>query len=231
MSKTRLRLLLALAFVLAMVVTQTPPAIAAEATFSVTVKSVYLRAQPGFGALAVYSVFEGQQYAVVGRTADNSWFQLDFAGASGGAPWVYSGYGSVAGYLPAVPVTGSPQAVVASQPAVVTFASSPVPFVFVRYTVAVKSFFGLAAPDWQSERVASLFDGQTYQALARSTDSLWLRLELSGGAQAWVPTTTGTVDGPAAELAADDTPIAVAAPAPPPARMATSRYPIWEIEE
>jgi hypothetical protein len=39
MSKTRLRLLLALAFVLAMVVTQTPPA-----TFSVTVKSVYLRA-------------------------------------------------------------------------------------------------------------------------------------------------------------------------------------------
>ncbi len=216
MLKTSLRLLLALGFVLATAVTQSPPAMAAGPTFSVTVKSAYLRAQPGFAAAAVFSIFQGQQYAIVGRTADNSWFQLDFAGASTGAPWVYSSYGSVAGYLPAVPVTGNPQAVVASQPAAIPVASSPVTFVFVRYTVAVKSFFGLAAPNWQAARVASLFNGQTFQALARSTDQLWLRLALSGGAQAWVPTATGTVQGPAAELAADDTPIATAAPAAPP---------------
>jgi len=40
----------------------------------VTVKSAYLRAQPNFGAERAYSVFQGQRYAVNGRTADG---QLD----------------------------------------------------------------------------------------------------------------------------------------------------------
>lgn len=216
MVKTGLRLLLALGFVLAMVIAQSPPVMAAGVTFTVTVKSVYLRAQPGLAAAAAYSVFQGQQYAVVGRTADNSWLQLDFAGASSGAPWVFSSFGTLVGYLPAVPVTGDPQAVVVSQPAVTTVASSPVPSVWVRYTVAVKSLFGLSAPNWRAVRVASLFNGQTFQASAQSTDGFWLLLSLPRGAQAWVPAATGTVQGPATELVAEDTPIATATPATPP---------------
>src|SRR5260221_3048672 len=106
MVKNIVRLSLAAWFALAMVVTQQPLAAAGGATFTLNVRSTFLRAQPGFAASPAFSAFKGQTYAVVGRTADNSWLQLDFAGASTGAPWVFSSYGSVAGDLAQVPVTG-----------------------------------------------------------------------------------------------------------------------------
>jgi hypothetical protein len=210
MLKSVLRLVVAVGFVLGLVVTWQPRAEAAGVTFTVSVKSAFIRAQPGFTAEAAYSIFQGQRYAVIGRTADNNWFQLDFAGASAGAPWVYASYGSLEGYLPAVQVTGDEQAVLASKSAATPVAKNPAPVVLVRYTVAVKSLFGLSAPSWQADRVASLFNGQSYAASAQSTDGAWLLLDLWGSARAWVPAATGAVQGLIADLPAQDSAVAAA---------------------
>ena len=146
MVKNALRLSLALGFALAMLITQQPLSAAGITTFTVSVKSTFLRTQPSFSALAAYSVFQSQDYTVLGRTADNSWLQLDFAGASTGAPWIFSGYGSVAGNLADVPVTGVVQTTVVN--AVDAPILSSVPAVLtVKYTVSVKSMYALAAPD------------------------------------------------------------------------------------
>src|SRR5579859_1218377 len=236
MLKTGLRLTFTLGFVLGLILTQQPRANIASAasaaidtgvTFTVNVKSAYLRAQPSFSAAADYSIFQGQQYAVVGRTADNIWMQLDFAGAASGAPWVFSSYGQLAGYMPGVPVTGDEHNVVISPPSPAaasasagasspTTSSSRPSYVFVRYTVTVKSLYGLAAPDFAGQKVVSLFNGQTYQATAQSTNGQWLLLALPGGAQAWVPAATGTTQGAAADLPAQDTLIPTASATPPP---------------
>jgi hypothetical protein len=220
MVKTILRLSLAAGLALAVVITQQPLAAAGIVSFTVNVKSTFLRAQPGFAASPAYSVFKDQRYTVLGRTADNSWLQLDFAGASTGAPWVFSSYGSVAGNLAEVPVTGdvltvpvganqAPQS--AGQPATSTFAS-------VKYTVSVKSLYGLDGPDPRATRIYSLFRGQSYSAVARSADGVWLLLELWGDAQAWAPAVDGSVLGPAASLPtqAGRAGAATTAPAPGP---------------
>jgi hypothetical protein len=216
MLKSAPRLCLAIGIALAMVIARQPSAMAAGVTFTVTAKSAFIRAQPGFAAEAAYSIFQGQRYAVIGRTADDSWLQLDFAGANAGAPWVYSSYGSLEGYLPAVPVTGDTQSVIASKPAAAQVVSNPPAFVSVRYTVAVKSLFGLAAPSWQADRVASLFNGQNYAASAQSTDGAWLLLDVWGSARAWVPASTGSVQGPIADLPAQDSVVAAVTAAPAP---------------
>jgi uncharacterized protein YraI len=215
MLKNALRLSLALWFALAMLMTQQPLAAAGLATFTVNVKSTFLRTQPGFAASAAYSVFKGQNYTVLGRTADSSWVQLDFAGASTGAPWIFSSYGSIAGRLAEVPVTGVVQTAVVAATVAPSIAGSFAPM-NVKWTVAVKSLYGLAAPDPHASRVYSFFKGQSYPATARSTDSNWLLLDLWGGAQAWVPALNGTVQGSVADLPTRIATIALPAATPPP---------------
>ena len=223
MVKNILRLSLAAWFALAMVVTQQPLSAAGIVTFTVNVKSVYLRAQPGFAASPAFSVFKDQRYTVVGRTADNSWLQLDFAGASSGAPWVFSSYGAVAGSLADVPVMGDTLVVaVGATQAPVGDSQPAAAFAPVRYTVAVKSLYGLDEPDRHAAKIYSLFKGQSYAVAARSGDSAWLLLDLWGSTQAWVPTVAGTVLGPIAGLPTQaGGPATVAAtPAPGPATTA-----------
>jgi hypothetical protein len=210
MLKTALRLCLALSFTLGIAIARQAPAAAAVVMFTVGVKSAYLRAQPGFAADRSYSVFQGQHYVVLGRSSDGTWVQLDFAGANAGSTWIFSSFGSLDGALTGVPVTGDAQAVVASIPVAPPLVSGSTASVLVRYTVSVKSLFGLTGPGFQADRVVSLFKGQSYEASARSSDSAWLLLELSGGAQAWVPASTGTVQGQLADLPAQDTTVAVA---------------------
>jgi len=223
MLKNALRLSLALGFALAMLITQQPLSAAGLTTLTVTVKSTFLRAQPGFGAIAAYSVFKGQSYTVLGRTADSSWVQLDFAGATTGAPWIFSSYGSITGDLAAVPVTGVVQTNFVNAADVPIFSSTSTPrSANVQYTVTVKSLFGLAAPDPQASRVYSLFRGQSYPAAARSTDSNWLLLNLWGGAQAWVATVNGSVQGSIADLPTDTAIVSAPAATPPPSVPTTS---------
>lgn len=202
MVKNVLRLSLAAWFALAMVMTHQPLSAAGVVTFTVNVKSTFLRAQPGFAASPAFSVFKDQHYSVLGRTADNSWLQLDFAGAGSGAPWVFSSYGAVAGSLADVPVTGDALAVaVGATPAPATDSQPPAAASgSVRYTVAVKSLYGLNGPDPRATRIYSLFKGQSYSAAARSADGAWLLLNLWGGAQAWVRAVDGTLQGSVASL-------------------------------
>ena len=221
MLKNALRLSLAFGFTLAMLMTQQPLAAAGIATLTVTVKSTFVRAEPGFASLAAYSAFKGQSYTILGRTADSSWVQIDFAGASTGAPWIFSSYGSIAGDLADVPVTGVVQTTIFNATDVPVLVSAP-SSANVRYTVAVKSLFGLAAPDPQATKVFSLFRGQSYPAAARSTDSNWLLLNLWGGAQAWVAAVNGSVQGSIADLPTDVSSVSSPVATPPPGVPATS---------
>ena len=57
----------------------------ASLRFIITVKSAYLRSEPSLSSAKVASVFQGQVYSAVGRTADNLWLELSdgsWAGAS-----------------------------------------------------------------------------------------------------------------------------------------------------
>ena len=216
MVKNVLRLALAFGFALSMIISQQPLSAAGLATLTVTVKSTFLRAQPGFAATAAYSVFQDQHFTILGRTADNSWLQLDFAGASSGAPWIFSSFGSVAGNLGEVPVTGVVQTAVANPTSAPVVAGASTTSVYVKYTVAVKSLYGLAAPDLHATRVYSFFRGQSYPATARSADSAWLLLDLWGNAQAWVATVNGDVQGPIASLPTRLGSVAAPAATPPP---------------
>jgi hypothetical protein len=71
----------------------------------------------------------------------------------------------------------------------------------VTFTLALPSAFARVAPVWGSPRAASLFQGQTYTANARSADGGWLRLNYSGAPQAWIPISFGTVNGDVSSLA------------------------------
>ncbi len=188
----------------------------AGVSFTVTVKSAFLRAGPSYTATAKYSVFAGQTYAVVGRSADSGWLLLDFAGAAPGTSWVAATLGTVAGSLESVAVTAITGAAGPTPGAASTAsAASSAPAGPVYFTVTAKSLFGRAGPDLKAAKVVSLFKNERWPVNARSADGLWLRLSLARG-EAWVPAAFGTVTGAAALL-----PVAGEVSAPPPAPGAT----------
>lgn len=195
-------------------------------TFTVTVASAFLRDSPSLSAPRTYSVFEGQAFGVVGRTADNAWLRLDFAGAVHGT-WVPAVLGSVTGSLTVVPVTAAaPVTTTETSSASLDAIGTPLPKTpgRARLTITVKSLYGLSSPSFIGVRVESLFQGQTYTVLAQSANGQWLRV-LFGGAttDVWVPSTMGTVVGDVASIPIEEATAAEAAtptpgletPAPP----------------
>lgn len=214
--RTTLRAGLVVMLVVSLVVGRVPAATAAGASFTVTVKSAFLRAGPSYTAAPRYSVFAGQIYAVTGRSADSTWLLLDFAGAAPGAAWIAAAFGQVAGGLDSVPVTTVTAAAVAPASATPSVTAGPPGNLGpVHFTVTAKSLFGRAGPDRSAAWVISLFQGERWPATARSADGQWLLLTLPGGG-AWVPMGAGTVTGAALLLpiAAGSAPPAATAPAP-----------------
>ena len=197
------------------------PGRAAAATgpmFTVSPKSAFLRARPAFEAERSFSVFQGQRYGIVGRTAGSDWLLLDFAGAAGQNSWIAVSYGVVDGNLETVPVINPgdlPAPLPTAPSSGVTSRSGPsASRGLVRFTVTVSSLFARGGPDVQSARIVSLYKGQTYTATARNSDSNWVRLALAGGGVGWVPAAFGTFQGsPAGLPVAGATPVATAAPA------------------
>ena len=164
------------------------------ATFTVTVKSAYLRAQPSPTAMPLYSVFEGATYPITGRTADNTWVSLAFAGATGGT-WIRADFGSIDGGLAAVPVSAAgaapaaaTQAPSAARPAVVQSSGGTA---VMQLTITVNSTYVRDAPDWQSNRIASLFKNQVVRVGGRDGSGEWLQVVGTG----WVPAGVGTLSG------------------------------------
>src|SRR5664279_3989725 len=103
--------------------TTSSAAAAGGVTFTVTVASAYLHAEPVADAERTYSVFQGHTYAVTARTTDGTWVSLDYATATAGT-WIRAAMGTVAGSLDSVPVDGATAAIL---PSVGTSTASSVP--------------------------------------------------------------------------------------------------------
>jgi hypothetical protein len=189
-------------------------------TYTVTVSSAFLQAEPNWSAGRTYSVFRGQTYTITGRTADRSWVSLDVAGAAAGT-WIYAAFGTISGYLQGAPVVDAPPAalpqsgpqIVPSQPFTATVAEpaptgasavTGIPGKTLNLTITTASLFALDAPDWSANRVASLFRGQQYVAVQRDPNAEWLQIILYGTAQGtlrvWVPAGAGLLDGNVLDL-------------------------------
>lgn len=208
-------LLVALALCAVSVMPATRPAQAADSfsvTFTLNVKSAFLRNAPSFNALRVYSVFQGQTYEVLGRTADNEWLKLDFAGATA-ETWIWRGYGSFAGNLGVVTVFPSvtiPAPGDTSSAAATTQTSARTS---VFFTLTLNSVYLRDAPN--GNRAYSMFKGQRYEVLAKSADGAWLRLNFPGAAtEAWVLAVNGTVRGNLANVPVNGAAAVAATPAP-----------------
>ncbi len=83
------------------------PLSAAAATgvsFTLQRTSAFARVSTDMGSVRAASLFEGQTYAVTGRTADNLWVRLDIAGLRTEA-WMQAAFGQISGNLSSVPVT------------------------------------------------------------------------------------------------------------------------------
>jgi len=224
-TKSKASLFLAALVVIALVASNAPKAAAAkDVTFTVQVKSAFLRSGPGLSYLRVYSVKQGQVFVVLGRNADASWLRLDFAGATSEA-WVMAAFGKVEGDVNALPVlaaTGADAPVPTSAPSAPSN-SVPAASARVDYTVLVKSTFARSAPSFSAPRVYSVFKGQTYRVLARSADDVWLQIDFSSAAsEVWVVAAYGSLSG---DLGAVPVYSAIPPPASPGAAASPSSNP------
>ncbi len=77
---------------------------AGTATFTLTLKSAFARNLPSLGGQRAASLFQGQTFAITGRTADSQWVRLDYAGLRTEA-WILAGFGTITGDLAGVPVS------------------------------------------------------------------------------------------------------------------------------
>jgi hypothetical protein len=89
------------------------------------------------------------------------------------------------------------------------------------FTLTLRSAFARTVPAFNGQRAASLFQGQSYPATARSADSVWVRLAMAGvPTETWIPVSYGTLSGDVASL-----PVAAAAVAAPGATPAPGQAP------
>ncbi len=74
-----------------------------EVTFTLNVKSAFAQTGPDLGDERAASLFQGQTYVIVGRSADGQWVRLDYAGARTDV-WILISLGTIGGELSSVPV-------------------------------------------------------------------------------------------------------------------------------
>ncbi len=226
------------------------PAVAGAVTFTVTVKSAYLRSSPALQAARVQSIFKGQTYTLLGRTADSTWVRLDFAGAAT-ETWCPVAYGTVKGDLNSLPISGAggsqPQPTAPAAPGqAVPADSTPVPptptlsalrlpsnVILVpngHFYVTAKSVYLRTAPNANADKLGALFSGQTLPVAGRSFDALWVEV-VSDGAPAWIVTSAGKLSYPIGMLPITDQANVVtpATPgwAPPPRSSDVNLKPEW----
>ncbi len=186
-----------------------PAQAAGHVAFTITVKSAYLRSAPALSAPRVNSVFQGQTYTLLGRTADNSWVRLDFAGATT-EDWIMTACGTMAGDLNSLPVSGAapvsvpgaatpaPQAAAPQVPASQA-GTAPAGGVTLRYTLTAQSLYLRSAPSATGTPLASLFKGQVFTAIGRNLTSQWVQI-LYGGTPGWVLAGAGQLSGSLGDL-------------------------------
>ena len=72
--------------------------------FTLTIKSAFARTTPILSGVRAASLFQGQSFPVIARTADNLWVRLQMAGVPT-ETWIPVSYGTLAGSLADVPVS------------------------------------------------------------------------------------------------------------------------------
>lgn len=214
--KTRLTACSVLAALLLSVV---PTVTASPITFTLTIKSAFLREGPAFTAPRVASVFKGQTFNVTGRNAEASWLRLDVAGVPGEA-WLPAAYGQVQGNVNSAPVVGT---TVTPAPAALAGAT-PSAAPSARFTITAKSAFARSAPSWNALAVASLFKGQSFAALGRSQDGQWVQI-LHAQGPLWVAASAGKLSQ--AVPTVGETTLAHTAAAPSAANAERPPMPAW----
>ena len=182
-------LLLACFALAAFLLSVVPTARANPITFTLTIKSAFLRGGPALAAPRVASVFKGQTFNVTGRNADASWLRLDVPGEA----WLPVSYGQVQGNVSGIPVVGTTlnsalAAVATAAPPGAAQSAAP----SARFTLTAKSAFARSEPSWNALKVASLFKGQTFTALSRSQDGQWVQISHATG-QVWVAASAGNL--------------------------------------
>lgn len=186
---------LLLAFVLNL--GRAPAAQASSATFTVTVKSAFLRSAPDLNAERVFSVFRNQIYPITGRVADNTWVQLNDLG------WIAAGLGQISGDLSAAPILAAvpaPAATTAPESAPASTDTAPHT---LKLTITVKSAFVRTAPSHTAARSGSVFKGQTYTAVGRNIDSQWVQIQF-GNRLGWLNVGVGKLSGAISLLTSSD---------------------------
>ncbi len=89
--------------------TNAPTGALPHVDFTILVKSTFARSAPSFSAPRVYSLFKGQIYRVLARSADAIWLQIDFPTRTTDT-WVIAAYGATTGDLGGIPIFGAPPA-------------------------------------------------------------------------------------------------------------------------
>ncbi len=186
--------------------TTVAPALAADTVFfTVSPKSTYLYNSPQPGAARVYSVFQGQVFGVLARTADSTWLKLNFPGATQEA-WVRASFGTVQGDLSSLPVSeGSPVTVAAptvaaapaTQPTItnaqtVTNSGNSLPPGNTKFTITTKSTYVRSGPGKNYSAILSVFQNQTFTVRGRSEDAGWVLVVLPGNSgESWINASVG----------------------------------------
>jgi len=98
-----------------------------QASATVTARSLRVRAEPDESAEVVTGIREGEQYAVIGRSSDGLWIQLDIPRAPGGSGWVSANFVAVEGPITDATVSSAPQAAAAATPVPTEEAAEAVP--------------------------------------------------------------------------------------------------------
>ena len=80
------------------------------ATATVTARSLRVRAEPSESAEVVAGIREGEQYAVIGRSSDGLWIQLEIPRAVQGNGWVSANFVTVQGPITDAAVSDAPAA-------------------------------------------------------------------------------------------------------------------------
>jgi hypothetical protein len=193
------RLLAALLLIASLLITSAP-AYAAQITFTVTAPSTFLYSGPSKSTTRVFSVFQGQSYAVLGRSADSAWLLLNFPFAA----WIQANVGSLKGDLTSLPVSSGDTTPAAGAPApaasaptapTTVSASGLLPPTRYKFTITAPSTYVRSGPDRGTAPVLSVFKGQVFAIRGRSADLGWLQVVLPGGpAQAWITAGAGKAD-------------------------------------
>jgi len=161
-----------------------------QALATVTARSLRVRGEPDESAEVVTGIREGEQYAVIGRSSDGLWIQLEIPRAPGGNGWVSANFVTVQGLITDTTVSSAPQAaaatpVAAEEAAVAAPTEAPAEEVtpsampepgFALVTAEGVRLRVRVAPSTDSEIVGWVQPGEIVPVEEASADGLWVKI-------------------------------------------------------